>query len=152
MDAAGNLYGTATSGGTRNLGVVFEMSQVSGAWRTRVLHNFTGVHLDGAYPNSALIMDAAGNLYGATEAGGGDLTSCQVMSDSGCGTVFEVSPSGTQWKTSILHAFSGRKDGGFPGAVVRDVGGNLYGAAEAGGPLFEGVVFKISPAAASTAQ
>ena len=145
-DHAGNLYGTATSGGADGLGVVFEASPVSGSWTTRVLHSFTGAHLDGAYPNAALVADSAGNLYGATFAGGGDLQSCQVLSDFGCGTVYELSLSGARWKTTILHAFTGRKDGGFPGGVLLGSDGNLFGAAQSGGSLYEGVIFEISPA------
>lgn len=145
IDSAGNLYGTTTSGGTKGLGVVFKLTQSSGKWSARVLHNFTGAHLDGAYPNTPLIMDTAGNLFGATESGGADLQSCQVMNDFGCGTAFELSPNGTQWKMTILHAFTGRKDGGFPGGVVRDASGNLYGAAQAGGANAGGVLFKIVP-------
>ncbi|MFZ0732388.1 MAG: choice-of-anchor tandem repeat GloVer-containing protein [Candidatus Sulfotelmatobacter sp.] len=145
MDAAGNLYGTTTSGGTKGLGVVFKLAPSSGTWSSKVLHDFTGAHLDGAYPNTALIVDAGGNLYGATESGGADLQSCQVMNDFGCGTAFELSPNGTQWKISILHAFTGRKDGGFPGGVVRDSSGNLYGAAQAGGANAGGLLFKIVP-------
>jgi uncharacterized repeat protein (TIGR03803 family) len=145
LDQPGNLYGTATSGGADGLGVVFEASPASGGWTTRVLHSFTGAHLDGAYPNAALVADAAGNLYGATFAGGGDVQSCQVFSDFGCGTVYELSLSGARWKTTILHAFTGRKDGGFPGGVLIGSDGNLYGAAQAGGSLFEGVIFELSP-------
>jgi hypothetical protein len=152
MDAAGDFFGTATSGGTNGLGVVFEMSQSSGTWQTHVLHSFTGVHLDGAYPNSALVRDASGNLYGATFAGGGGLRSCQVLSDVGCGVVFELSATDTQWKTSILHAFSGGRDGAFPGGVILDADGNLYGSAQSGGRLFEGLVFKISPSVTFTTQ
>jgi uncharacterized repeat protein (TIGR03803 family) len=150
MNAAGNFYGTATGGGAKGLGVVFELSQSSGMWKTSVLHSFTGVGLDGAYPNSALVMDSAGNLYGATFAGGGGLQSCQVLTDVGCGVVFELSPTGTKWKTSILHAFTGGVDGAFPGGVILDSEGNLYGGAESGGQMFDGLVFKIASVASGT--
>src|SRR5579863_3745772 len=150
MDAAGKLYGTATGGGANGLGVVFEMSQSSGTWRTRVLHSFTGLRLDGAYPNSALVMDTAGNLYGATFAGGGGLQTCQVLTDVGCGVVFALSPAGTKWKASILHAFTGGIDGAFPGGVILDTEGNLYGGAESGGQMFDGLVFKIASATSAT--
>jgi uncharacterized repeat protein (TIGR03803 family) len=147
MDSAGNFYGTATGGGTNGLGVVFELSQSSGKWRTSVLHSFTGLNSDGAYPNSALVKDSAGNLYGATFAGGEGLQSCQVLTDVGCGAVFELSPMGTKWNTSILHAFTGGVDGAFPGGVILDSEGNLYGGAESGGQMFDGLVFKIASAA-----
>src|SRR5262249_13639163 len=96
------------------------------------------------------IMDSAGSIYGSTFAGGGDLQSCQVMNDSGCGTVFQLSLDGAQWKTTILHAFSGRKDGGFPGGVLLGTDGTLYGAAQSGGSLYEGVVFKLTSGTTAT--
>jgi uncharacterized repeat protein (TIGR03803 family) len=147
MDQAGNLFGTTTSGGAHGLGVVFKASATSeDGWQTSVLHHFSGIHLDGAYPNAAMVMDSAGNLYGSTFAGGGDLKSCQVFNDTGCGTVFEVSNSSGQWKTTILHAFSGRRDGGFPGGVLLGTNGALYGAAQSGGTQSGGVVFQLSSA------
>jgi uncharacterized repeat protein (TIGR03803 family) len=81
LDAAGNLYGTTTKGGAYGLGTVFELNTSS---RETVLHSFTG-GADGATPNSSLIADPAGNLYGATSSGG----------TSGFGTVFKLAPSGT---------------------------------------------------------
>ena len=46
-DAAGNLYGVTTSGGTNNAGVVFKFSRSSGTWAETVLYNF-GSGSDGA--------------------------------------------------------------------------------------------------------
>jgi uncharacterized repeat protein (TIGR03803 family) len=87
MDAQGNLYGTTLSGGTGTCtgqlfpgcGTVFELS-ANGT--ENVLHTFTGIESDGAYPYSILIMDAKGNLYGTTSAGG----------KFGNGIVFEITP------------------------------------------------------------
>jgi uncharacterized repeat protein (TIGR03803 family) len=149
MDADGNLYGTASSGGAKGFGSAFKMSRASGVWQTRVLHSFTGAHLDGEFPDSALVMDENGNLFGTTESGGGAHQSCQVWNDFGCGTVFELSLNGTQWKETILKAFSGGKDGAFPQGVVLDGSGNLFGAAQAGGRQFEGLLFEISSGSAT---
>lgn len=148
MDAAGNLYGTTSNGGAKGFGSVFKTSLASGTWQTRVLHSFTGAHLDGEFPDSGLVMDKSGNLYGTTESGGGDLRSCDVFNDHGCGMVFELSPNGALWKETILKAFSGGKDGAFPQGVTLDGSGNLFGAAQAGGRLFEGLVFQISTSTA----
>ena len=65
-DAAGNLYGTMTEGGTYGAGMVFELSPSGGgAWTETVLWSF-GNGSDGQFPESGVIMDAAGNLYGTT--------------------------------------------------------------------------------------
>ena len=97
----------------------------------------------GTYPNGSLVFDSAGNLYG-TAGGGG---SCSVVS-SGCGLVFELSPtSGGGWTETILHTFSGA-DGNFPTAgVVFDSKGNLYGTTYEGGAFNKGAVFELSPTA-----
>jgi uncharacterized repeat protein (TIGR03803 family) len=83
LDAAGNLYGTTSGGGTYGAGTVFELTPIAGGgWAERVLHNFNNDGTDGAYPYGGLIFDAAGNLYGTTLYGG----------TYGNGTVFEIAP------------------------------------------------------------
>ena len=143
MDAAGNLFGTTTSGGVSGFGVVFETFTV-GTPQTRVLYNFGSVANDGAYPLAALITDAAGNLYGTTFSGGGS-TYCSVGPDNGCGTTFKLTRSGSHWKESILHAFTGAGDGGFPGVLISDASGNLYTTMEVGGRYNLGAVIELSP-------
>jgi uncharacterized repeat protein (TIGR03803 family) len=142
MDAGGNLYGTTTAGGTAGFGGVFELLRNSGKWHARVLHNFTDVNDDGAMPEAALIMDAAGNLYGTTAAGGPG--ACQVVEANGCGTAFRLSPKGNTWKTTILHDFV-EEDGVFPSGLISDGHGKLYGTTGAGGKWGEGDVFELSP-------
>jgi hypothetical protein len=129
--------------------VVFETSLVSGTWHPRVLYNFTNVGGDGAYPQSALIRDAAGNLYGTTESGEGG-TNCSVETDNGCGTAFKLSRSGSNWKESILHSFTGKGDGGFPAGVISDASGNLYSDAFVGRHYNSGAIFELSPPLAGT--
>ncbi len=128
-DAAGNLYGTTLRGGAHNFGVVFKLTP--GGVET-VLHSFAGGG-DGAEPTAGLIMDGAGNFYGAT-TGDGRLNA---------GTVFKLAPDGTQ---TVLHAFSPQRDGARPlGGVIMDKHGNLYGAAYNGGDNRRGGIFKIRP-------
>jgi len=144
MDSAGNLYGTTAAGGTDGFGVVFEISLVAGKPLTHVLHNFTNANGDGAYPQSALIMDPSGNLYGTTSSGGGG-GDCQVENDFGCGMAFKLSPEGQQWKESLLHVYKGLGDGSFPSGLVIDGSGNLYGEALGGGIFNQGLIFEIMP-------
>jgi len=100
------------------------------------LHTFTG-GTDSAIPTATLIRDSAGNLYGTTVQGG-DIT-CQHNS-SGCGVVFTLDAAG---KETVLLTFHRGGQGRFPGAVVRDASGNLYGIAAEGGGKDFGVVFKL---------
>jgi uncharacterized repeat protein (TIGR03803 family) len=89
LDKAGNLYGTAPYGGSAcNCGTVFKLTPGKGGrWKETVLHRFTGGS-DGSVPDTGLIIDAAGNLYGTTFFGGN--TGC--YNNGGCGVVFEITP------------------------------------------------------------
>jgi len=143
FDSAGNLYGTASGGGSHgNYGVVFRLVPgQNSVWREQVLHNFNGHN--GADPNAALILDGQGNLYGTT-ASGGDLKACDGI---GCGVVFELTPeTGPNWTERVLHIFRG-KDGKLPNGLVFDSDGNLYGTTYAGGAYGNGCVFELSPGA-----
>ena len=84
-------------------------------------------------------MDAAGNLYGASQpCGGAEVTTAFYwVSKVGCGTVYELSPpaeKGGAWKETILYSFPTAKQGYLPnGDLVFDSAGNLYGATSFGG-------------------
>lgn len=88
FDSSGNLYGTTLNGGTATCnnfgcGLVFELSPITGGgWSEKVLHNFQNNGIDGSGPESSLIFDAQGNLYGTASAGGA----------GGGGVVYEVIP------------------------------------------------------------
>jgi uncharacterized repeat protein (TIGR03803 family) len=152
VDSAGNLYGTTfwggiyrhCTGGNGGCGTVFELSpSPGGGWTETVVHSFNGV--DGWGPRSTLILDADGNLYGTTEAGG--VNPCAGES-AGCGTVFELSPSpGGGWTETVLHTFGHpATDGSQPWTgVTMDAAGNLYGATLDGGVYGYGTVFEMSP-------
>jgi uncharacterized repeat protein (TIGR03803 family) len=135
FDGAGNLYGVATEGGLYNKGVAFELTpNSSGEWSMKVIHNF-GDGSDGEYPEGALIMDSAGNLYGTTYYGG--------ETNSGC--AFELSPTaGGFWREQILHSFGSGDDGSYPlAALAFDSAGNLYGTTYMGGTDQVGIVFEL---------
>jgi uncharacterized repeat protein (TIGR03803 family) len=153
VDAAGNLYGTTVAYGLTTFGaecisgcgVVFKLSPTtSGTYTYSVLYSFAG-GADGALPRAALTMDASGNLYGtATE--GGDFTACGF---SGCGTIFELSPSGGSWNFQVLYNFTNTSTSGvFPASgLTLDAAGNLYGTAAYGGPTDAGVAYKLTKSA-----
>ncbi len=136
MDAAGNLYGTAFRGGASGFGTVFKLDT---SRNLKVLHTFTGGS-DGASPAAALIMDAAGNLYGTTSDNDNSMTGVVV------GTVFKLDH--TTRNETILHTFIG-SDGGSPrGDLFLDAAGNLYGTSSGGGSVGgapgSGTVFKLT--------
>ncbi len=143
---AGSLYGTTAAGGGtgcaygHGCGTVYELSpRTKGNWELTTLHDFKGT--DGANPEAPLYRDAEGNLYGTTEGGGG--RGCP--GSFGCGTAFELSPSGGGWKFSVLHRFGGGVDGCNPlGPLVMDREGALYGTATDCG-AGEGLVYRLTP-------
>ena len=136
-DPGGNLYGTTEQGGAFGWGTVFSLDP---SGQMTVIYSFTG-GTDGRIAVGELVRDGAGNLYGATNEGG-DL-SCAPHENFGCGTVYQIDPSGAE---KALHAISGFADGYGPCArLIRDPARNLYATAE-GGAGHDGVVFKVDPA------
>jgi uncharacterized repeat protein (TIGR03803 family) len=136
FDRAGNLYGATTSGGTGNGGTVFELTPSGSSWNYQTLSAFVRRpgELAGG-PTASLIMDAAGNLYGATAGDGA----------YGLGSVFKVTPSGGGWTTTTLYDFTGASDGELPRSnLVMDTSGDLYGTATGGADGY-GVLFEITP-------
>jgi hypothetical protein len=147
IDSQGNLYGTTAYGGTGDCvllgveggcGTVFELSppqQKGDAWTETILYSFPTAKR-GYLPNGDLVFDSAGNLYGATEYGGGKGTNCDGFYQY-CGAVFELSPpktKGGKWTEKVLHAFAGGTDGANPnGGPLLDGKGNVYGTTYMGG-------------------
>jgi uncharacterized repeat protein (TIGR03803 family) len=143
MDSAGNLYGTTIGGGSGKCsggcGVVFQLApSASGPWTETVLHQFQG-GTDASEPYSGVVFDNAGNLYGATTAGGA----------SGQGAVYKLAPSGGgAWNETVIYSFKGTPDGASAwGVPVFDAEGNLYGTTNGGGAKGLGTIYELAPAA-----
>lgn len=133
LDAAGNLYGETSAGGSNNWGTVFQLKPSGSGWSEGILHSFQGGS-DGLTPTGSLFLDGAGHLYGATQTGG-----------TGGGIAFELLPSGSgNWNLSALYDFSGTTFGGSYHTVVMDNAGNLYGTSCCDGPYKQGSVFKLT--------
>jgi uncharacterized repeat protein (TIGR03803 family) len=143
FDGSGNIYGTNQYGGNTQYcngpgcGLVYELTPSGGAWTENVLYAFQGL-TDGAAPESGVILDDAGNLYGtAFETG---------TLRNNAGTVFELSPSSSGWTENTVYQFQGSSDGGYPaGGLIFDAAGNLYGSTTSGGSGDGGTVFELLP-------
>lgn len=128
----------ALTGLALNVGLASIADAASG--RESALHQFAGAS-DGSEPFGALVMDSHGNLYGTTRGGGASSPFC----GTNCGTVFELSRSGTGWAKTTLYQFTGGNDGYGPEAgLVLDKAGNLYGTTYfGGGKNSAGIVFEL---------
>jgi uncharacterized repeat protein (TIGR03803 family) len=136
FDAAGNAYSTTSSGGANGFGTVFELMPRLGHLYTRdekVLYSFQG-GTDGAAPAGGIVFDAQGNLYGTTTTGGTTHIGCPPA--KGCGTIYELSPTGNGlWQETVLRRLSDAfGEGASPASsLVFDAAGNLYGTTSMGG-------------------
>jgi uncharacterized repeat protein (TIGR03803 family) len=153
MDSSGNLYGTTEFGGKYNKGIVFKF--IPNANKTKYTEHIlwslckkAGCPF-GAYPDSDLITDVDGNLYGTTEGGGAHTE----------GAVFKMRPVANGWVISVIHSFCGQPpdcpDGGVPAGRLAYAGQSsgaawdetspLFGTANTGGSKNKGIVYELSP-------
>jgi len=141
--SSGTLYG-GTPGEPLGFGdvpgSVFTLTSSGGEWHYTSLHTF-GFY--GIGPAGALALDSAGNLYGTTAIGG---ITAGVCAPSGCGTVWELSPSGGGWSYTELYDFTGGADGAAPHSrVTLDANGHLFGTTSAAGASGFGTVWELTP-------
>lgn len=143
LDAAGNLYGTTTHGGSQNCGdggcgTVFKLTHHPSGWILTTLYEFQG-GADGAWPRAGVVFGPDGSLYGTTEYG--------------YGAVFNLRPSTNfcrsvtcPWTLTVLHSFTNGADGNTPGYgnLVFDQQGSVYGTTEGGGTFGAGTVFELT--------
>ncbi len=136
VDGAGNVYGSASTGGNGacsiGCGLVYELSPSGSTWNERVLHAFDGT--DGEFPNAPLTADAAGNFYSTTWHGGA----------SGAGEVFALVRNGSNWNETVLHAFNGTTEGTGPaGGVVLSPNGRIFGTTYVYNGQTDGTVYEL---------
>jgi|HubBroStandDraft_5_1064220.scaffolds.fasta_scaffold90431_2 hypothetical protein len=151
-DQAGNLYGVSSTDGPEAGGTVFELSPSDGSWTYHAIYALPNGYPQegncfiavGTYgcsgPWGTLLIDSAGNLYGASYANGA----------YHYGNVFKLTRSNGSWAYTDLYDFTDASDGANPiGSLILDGNGNLYGTAVRGGNsncfMGCGVVFEITP-------
>ena len=150
LDASGDLYGTTIAGGTdpscpggynTGCGTVYT---IDAAGSERLVYSFRGKP-DASEPFAGLIRHN-GVFYGTT-ASGGNYKPCYSYGGNGCGTVFEIEPTGHE---RLLYQFkgsfgSGPVDGQGPmGGLIVDPSGSFYGTTPFGGKDESGTIFKIT--------
>ena len=138
-DSAGNLYGTAREGGGNIFGAVYKLD-ASG--NETVLYGFKGPPNDGSYPQTGLVRDSAGNLYGTTSEGGNGPCGPDPTKPIGCGTVFKLDANGNE---TVLYGFQDlgpRGSSDRPSGLLMDNSGVLYGTTGTG----NGTIFAIASA------
>jgi uncharacterized repeat protein (TIGR03803 family) len=136
----GILYGTTNYGGT-GAGTVFSLTPPPPGkhkWDFQVIYTFKG-GFDGSLPETGLVLDLSGNLYGTTHDG---------SSFCGCGTVFKLTPpkSGTgEWTKTLQHQFTGDDfDGTIPSATPFFKAGMLWGTTGSIGGS-GGTIYRLDP-------
>ena len=150
----GNFYGTTVGGGVNSncdgldtCGTVFKITP-AGVLTT--LYNFCSETkcTDGVEPYAGLVQASDGNFYGTTWLGG---TNCVPGLNSGCGTVFKITPSGTFTSLYSFCTQTNCTDGKNPfyGSLVQASDGNLYGTTWLGGVATKcqngcGTIFRIT--------
>ena len=127
-DAHGNLFGTTSSGGPDGGGTLFEIAKTALGYGSTptTLVNFNGAN--GSDPESSLIADANGDLFGTTYIGG----------TNDYGTVFKIAKTAHGYASTptTLVSFNGT-DGAYPGVgevgLIADAHGDLFGTTTYGG-------------------
>ncbi|MGD0988753.1 MAG: choice-of-anchor tandem repeat GloVer-containing protein [Candidatus Sulfotelmatobacter sp.] len=140
FDSAGNLYGSTVGGGLNaklcnsGCGVVYKLAPSgNGAWTETILHEFTG-GTDGGVAYAGVVLDGAGNIYGANEIGG----------TSGNGVFYELSATSGSWQEVVFHNFGGKPDVADAYATPAFDAGNIYGTSYGGGAHGQGAVYELS--------
>jgi len=136
----GALYGTTE-------GYVYRIS--TNGFDCTVLHAFTpdpaGTNVDAYYSFAPLLQGADGMLYGTSKEGGRRTANHPY----GCGTVFKLSPSGTDYQ--VIHMFGTNDTNIFVGGIspvgglTQGSDGALYGTTSSGGTSQGGTMFKLNP-------
>jgi len=146
MDSKGNLYGTTAYGGTKAIGILFQLAPPAKSgdpWKETVLHSFTGY--DGGFAYSGVVIGTNGSLYGTTPGGVG----------AGRSAAYEFTPPakpGGVWKETVLQTFKASAGGGAAHTIPTfGPNGVLFGTCFNGGAGEGwggyGVVYELTPPA-----
>jgi len=131
-ESTGAIYGTTWWGGTIHDGNVFKLTPSGSGYDKTTLYDFDH-HLhhgtNGVLPRSQLLLQPDGTLYGTDFIGGGG---CNGI---GCGSIFELKPSGSGYSFAYVYNFLHPLNGADPefSSLIVDAKGALYGTTDSGG-------------------
>jgi uncharacterized repeat protein (TIGR03803 family) len=139
----GVLYGTTLLGGgnkicTSGCGTVFKLTgSPRTGYRERVVYRFRGAPIDGSGPDSPVVVDQTGAIYGTTTSGG------RYGPSGGGGTAFKIKDSTQGRHDAVLWNFGNGADGSDPSGMLL-INGSLYGETTSGGSAAHGAVYKVA--------
>jgi uncharacterized repeat protein (TIGR03803 family) len=151
FDAAGNLYGTGSKGGSYNHGTIYELSpNGNGGWTQSTFFTFLQTYLTGSDPEYGVAFDSSGNLYGTTNEGIPGVNSFM-------GELFELSTPAWN-ETNLLQLMRSATTRTwrevFTGPLTLDALDNIYGAVNENprgtNTGSAGNVFRLGPSGAAT--
>jgi len=93
-----------------------------------------GEDLNGGYPQSSVVVDPQGNVYGTADLAGAN----------GAGTVYELTPQAGEWALTLLFTFDQNSGGNPLTGMLLDPAGNLYGTTSDGGSIGDGTIFTLT--------
>jgi uncharacterized repeat protein (TIGR03803 family) len=133
FDSAGNLYGTASAGGSYGYGTVFQLVPSASAWTENILHQFQ-LQSDGGVPYAGIVVDKHGRLWGAATDGG----------LGGGGTIFELLPAnGGGWTFEPVYGVAGWGISGTFRNILLS-GGKIYATTHCDGNYDAGTVYELT--------
>ncbi|MDB6023578.1 MAG: hypothetical protein JWQ04_3435 [Pedosphaera sp.] len=128
----GAVYGAAWAGGSGSVGTLFRVTTNGSSFRT--IFSFNNSQ-NGGSPYGGMALGPDGALYGTTQYGG---------TNSGQGTIFRLTPSGTNFIFTNLLVFNGTNGANPQGALLNGGDGFMYGTTFAGGTNNNGTIFRIN--------
>ncbi|WP_129778590.1 choice-of-anchor tandem repeat GloVer-containing protein [Peristeroidobacter soli] len=146
----GNFYGTTSGGGDWWGGTAFRITPTGtktviwsfGGYYKTVISSYNTVnssfgadYSDGSEPYGKLLQASDGNFYGVTSLGG----------DNGMGTIFRLTPSGTETVLHVFDYYTGNRGAIAGGGLIEGKDGALYGviSQQPTGPG-DGTIFRMA--------
>jgi uncharacterized repeat protein (TIGR03803 family) len=129
-ESTGKIFGTTQYGGSRHVGIVYELKPHHAGYDEALLHNFTA-NKDGFAAEGQILIGPKHTLYGTASLGGGG------CSGIGCGAVYEMkrSPVAPGYSFRTIYDFTYPANGAEPEftSLIMDGSGAIFGTTRSGG-------------------